>query len=655
MTSSTQAAPLPTSAPEVLFSNAQYQDPPKQCDLIMKGGVTSGVVYPRAVLELARRYRFRSVGGTSAGAIAAAATAAAEYGREKPRTKAGSVGFQGLAQLMEELQKDKFLASLFQPAPETHLFLDTFLKVQKVLGTRKEAKGGWLSRLGLRSRLSWLLLQPLLTKPLRLRRGVRHLLARDESLFGLCTGMEGVSLHEEKFPALIPWLHERLQQLAGLDSRDVLTLGRLRQKQTKEGEDVAIYFQMVTTNLSQRQPYTLHGEDLSVRATQKNPADEIGPYYLFRGSDMEKLFPQEVVDYLKTWMSKRENQLQVQLDKPYEDFQLPDGYFVFPQCNALPVLVATRMSLSFPVLLSAVRLYSIRPALLRERTRMKEMNPRALPLVLEQGDLEENWFSDGGIVSNFPIHMFDAWIPTRPTFGINLADSQLPASLTGPREAPIQNGKGDVFLPRPDQVLSPKVYEVPSFLGFLGTIFDTAQNYRDNTQSRMPSYRERVVHVGLTKDEGGLNLDMPPRTIQGIADKGLAAAKALEDFDFEQHLWVRLLVLQARLEREFDALRESYEKAVERKGLDRSRWATHMYREYCKLQKAQREASPPWYKEHDEVWCKEAQRRMKMLIRLISTWGVYQQRWELLNPAQKQFFAYDEPTPEGILRVTPEH
>jgi hypothetical protein len=27
------------------------------CDLVMKGGVTSGIVYPRAVLELSSHYR----------------------------------------------------------------------------------------------------------------------------------------------------------------------------------------------------------------------------------------------------------------------------------------------------------------------------------------------------------------------------------------------------------------------------------------------------------------------------------------------------------------------------------------------------------------------------------------------------------------------
>ena len=60
-----------------------YSQPTRLCDIVMKGGITSGVVYPHAVCELARTYRFVSVGGTSAGAIAAAAAAAAEHGRER--------------------------------------------------------------------------------------------------------------------------------------------------------------------------------------------------------------------------------------------------------------------------------------------------------------------------------------------------------------------------------------------------------------------------------------------------------------------------------------------------------------------------------------------------------------------------------------------
>src|SRR5947209_496830 len=51
--------------------------PSRQCDLVMKGGITSGVVYPAAVMALKDTFRFRSIGGTSAGAIAAALTGAA--------------------------------------------------------------------------------------------------------------------------------------------------------------------------------------------------------------------------------------------------------------------------------------------------------------------------------------------------------------------------------------------------------------------------------------------------------------------------------------------------------------------------------------------------------------------------------------------------
>lgn len=80
----------------------------KECDIIMKGGITSGVVFPEAVLKLAQSYRFRSIGGTSAGAIAAAVGAAAEYGRE---TK----GFEKLSKIPEELGDQ--LSSMFQPDP----------------------------------------------------------------------------------------------------------------------------------------------------------------------------------------------------------------------------------------------------------------------------------------------------------------------------------------------------------------------------------------------------------------------------------------------------------------------------------------------------------------------------------------------------------
>src|SRR4030081_3264187 len=78
------------------MNNYEFLKPAAQCDLIMQGGITSGVVYPGAVLKLATRYRFRSIGGTSAGAMAAAATAAAELGRD-------SGGFDPLRKVTGEI------------------------------------------------------------------------------------------------------------------------------------------------------------------------------------------------------------------------------------------------------------------------------------------------------------------------------------------------------------------------------------------------------------------------------------------------------------------------------------------------------------------------------------------------------------------------
>jgi hypothetical protein len=89
-----------------------YDHPARDCDIVMKGGITSGVVYPHAICELAQTYRLRSVGGTSVGAVAAAGAAAAEFGRAEG-------GFQKLAELPRWLGDGSNLSDLFQPQPGT--------------------------------------------------------------------------------------------------------------------------------------------------------------------------------------------------------------------------------------------------------------------------------------------------------------------------------------------------------------------------------------------------------------------------------------------------------------------------------------------------------------------------------------------------------
>ena len=102
----------------------------------MKGGVTSGVVYPEAVVRLAQRYRFCGIGGTSAGAIAAVAVAAAEHGR-------ASGGMARLAEiprrLTDTVDGDPFILSLFQPEPETRRLFEAAMAFQR---RRLERRGG---------------------------------------------------------------------------------------------------------------------------------------------------------------------------------------------------------------------------------------------------------------------------------------------------------------------------------------------------------------------------------------------------------------------------------------------------------------------------------------------------------------------------------
>lgn len=383
---------------------------------------------------------------------------------------------------------------------------------------------------------------------------------------------------------------------------------------------------------------------------------------------MCRLFPLEVAQYLKTWMDVKtypQNREQSERTKAaFENFDLEkardEGFYPFPVGNALPVVVATRMSLSFPLLLGAVRLYTIRHRIFQmHKSLSKEKKPYVLKVKLlepEESDLQENWFSDGGISSNFPIHMFDDWLPMRPTFGISLADSQMPTDITGPREASIHRGNDDVFLAQPRSVLTPHVYPLKWLRQFLGAIFDTAQNYRDNTQARLPSYRERVAHIRLADGEGGLNLNMGVSTIQTIAEKGGRAAERLwREFGFDEHRWVRLLVLLGRLEEEFIRLRERYEKVSENRD-----WRQELLSQYAGLLEVSRKGGREWYrapsKELWPRWSSEAMQRMEALTALIDNWtsgstaGIPHAR----NTRMRYFFSYDEPMPESILRVTPE-
>ena len=566
----------------------------------MKGGITSGIVYPAAILRLKDKYRFRNIGGTSAGAMAAALTAAAEFGRST-----GTLGFPGLSDASAELGQPGLLLGLFQPERRTRGLFRFLLLLKTGPTPPRRIPLAWLSPLHRALALSvplayiggmmlallvaaiaifaWLDGHPLagwswgayvvagllvfltgliLTPLVPLWRLGRALVDQvPANCFGLCTGLREADTGK---PAVTDWLHEKIQTLAGLSiDGPPLTFemlwnaGRKPQNLPQSPvvpSDRAINLQVVTSCLSQGQPYTL-------------PFD--GDAFAFNADELERLMPPSVIAHLMG---------HGVTERDY--CELPDGYRYLPDAGQLPVVMAARMSLSFPLLFSAVPLYAIR----HDRAiqaRKREVTVRLDPAT----DLQRLWFSDGGICSNFPIHFFDSWLPRRPTFGISLTDlpqdgirngrvSQQYMSYAANQwrgsSAHAMPGHGElyqsVYLPLPDDQQSPEWTPFttvptdpsapPSLLKFLTAIFTTAQNYRDNSQSLLPSYRERVVQVRLEENEGGLNLAMDSKTVAKIVQKGDEAGKALCEFKFRHHQWVRFRVLMGRLEERLGLLRE---------------------------------------------------------------------------------------------------
>ncbi|AOH85780.1 hypothetical protein AWL63_19335 [Sphingomonas panacis] len=518
------AIELPTFTAEQFALGA-----PPECDMIMKGGITSGVVYPYAVLQIATKYRLRSLGGTSAGAIAAAFAAAAEYGRLQGRPDA----FLTLQSYCDGLP-DRLL-SLFQPSANLVPAADSIKAAISTGGigpiVRKglrrsilPAFGGGIA-LGLPSFLlqSSLYATGLATVlgfgaagVLGFYRWGRRVFADPlldafnqlpEHHYGVCTGLTQPG---NDAPGLTDWIYNALQHIAFGDPNHPvpLTFGDLRGPDSDKPE---VDLKVVTTNLSMRRPHTL---------------PRLGVPAAFRAADWDRLFPERVMRYLYEGGTIRSD--------------LEAGAWLFPFEDKLPVVIAVRMSLSFPLLFSAVPL----------RIEDKELPSIIRSLGGEPGkapQIRTVHFSDGGISSNFPIHMFDAPLPTRPTFAFSLEELLCKADEVTSRVAlPATASEG----------MGVQVKEVKSPADFGWQILNSAKDWQDQLLSEITGQRERVARIFLTDREGGLNLDMPPEVSRQLMRWGYEAGRKFTDgaFDFDEHRWRRLLVLYKHLEQNLEAM-----------------------------------------------------------------------------------------------------
>ncbi len=661
--------------------------PELDCDVVMKGGITSGVVYPPAVCRLAGTYRFHNVGGTSAGAIAAASTAAAELARQtsewddadldEPAPDDASSGFERLATLGEFLGTGTHLFDLFQPDRVTRPYWRLVRVVShsrpriaaalvgvalRLRGARRWLVLGALPGLavlvppvaGLSGAWSWLWGPVLVLAALAAvvvvvaglvvgaavataRRGVHDLAA---NRFGLCSGgppagtepgpTSGARLTPGPEAPLTVWLSSELDGIADVAGmrrittrRDLEQLGVVSPDGTPDGvatvDDVraldvevggragavvraadlaaagidvsalpakpltfgdlaagGVNLRMITTDLTQGRPYAVPFEPAwSVDASG----------YFFDPAVMRTYFPAYVVEWMEarppsrppgaddaTW---RQWELLCELVAPLRP--LPDA-------SDLPVVVATRLSLSFPVLISAVPLHAVDWSLEANRDARDAWRDWLAGAGADwrerlddvRGWLADDdprgwlrsrtcWLSDGGIASNFPIHFFDRPLPRWPTFGFNLRAPHPDHPMDADDE------RRNVWLPETAVAGHHLQWRDVVGLGrFLRLVADTMQNWGDRTQMRVHGYWDRVVHVSLDDDEGGLNLDMPPGLIRRLGARGEHAADRLADRfgvrgpgvdaapGWDAHRWLRFRSSMALVEQLLGRLRAGY-------------------------------------------------------------------------------------------------
>ncbi|CAM3419650.1 patatin-like phospholipase family protein [Kibdelosporangium persicum] len=568
----------------------------RSCDLTMRGGTTSGVIYPLAVCALAEHYVFRNVGGASAGAIGAAATAAAEYGRHaepaEPVTgDAVRPGFAGLAGMIQWLVSgtgaDRWrLPALFQPKPALHKAYRLFtalLQSPATTGRRRftavftallfavkplatfallamfalwlvgpyslrwvvppsswngslwivaiplavlvVAAAAWAyqvtaARFGKMTLfflvplalgfggiplydmdasgwfvagavliLFWLVLTFGMVAAFAVIYGVASwplVMQYRKHRFGVVPGAMEYSpgtldrmsgMPSAKVPPLVTWLADRIDDLAGIDHRRALTFGDLWRGPGKPRvpddpeycPDVphrVINLALMTTDLNAGRPHQL-----------PFPAAE---RWQFCPECLRGLVPDRIITQMST----------VAVDgTPCPEHKSVTLQWLPQPCD-MPVVLAARMSLPLPGLISPIPLY-------RNGT--------------------PHWFSDGGITSNFPIHFFDSLLPRWPTFGLNLTSADHTVK------------PGQIHLPDQDASQPREPYNEigDTALSFAGRILNTFLDWRDTMQSALPGFRGRIATIPQGPGEGGTNLFMSPEVIERLALRGRDAGNAL--------------------------------------------------------------------------------------------------------------------------------
>jgi hypothetical protein len=418
--------------------------------------------------------------------------------------------------------------------------------------------------------------------------------------FGLCPGKSQPGYLKK--PGLSDWLGDKIDEIAGRDPETdpPLTFGDLTLARDDTGiSRHPITLRMMTTNLTLRRPYSLPFTEANEKI------------FAFRLADFERLFSKRITTWLVAHCEKVDDQAG-----EYGDL------YKFPEPENLPVIVATRMSLSFPLLFCAVPLYA---------------QDFTFASKAERDKWRKHLFSDGGLSNNFPIQFFDRMLPNSPTFGITLDDfneKRVPEDIR--KQYPKEDDPHQrVWLPKTSSPGSGVLIPGEPLHGigaFFSRLLDAAMSWQDNLQSTLPGYRDRIVHVGLKSDEGGLNITMPKKLVGMLSDYGkLAGVDMRSEFDLDEHRWRRFLVAMDRMDHTLDEIAAAYNGQV---GVESFAAFLDRY---------------PYPPDHPVTYKDAARDHLETLKTRVADLAELSRRWE----AQLQIPDAELPHPKTDLRITP--
>ncbi len=338
---------------------------------------------------------------------------------------------------------------------------------------------------------------------------------------------------------LTDWLTGAMADLAGFDPDEVLRFGHLwtggdytpgdpdgsgRRAAADNARLRSINLELMSTELIRRAPYRF-----PLPAAESN-RDRLW----FDPADLVGLLPERVIAAMTADAT------------PQRVRSLGTGaelvLYPFPQPWDLPVVFATRASLALPALFQAVRLYELREGSAPVRTEFGARLARGGEELRFPGHAgaaqvaQELWLTDGGVTSNFPIHMFDSPLPLWPTVGIDLGSH------------PAGAGHQDVYLL--GDAGAAKELGTPlgrAMSSFLAAVIGTGLQWRDTAQLWMPAFQARIAVVRQRSYEGGNNLFMTRQDVASLALRGVVAGMRLRrrfasDAQWQRQQWLRLRV-----------------------------------------------------------------------------------------------------------------